>query len=78
MCFNENFSSKPSFGLPRWDIRIAFPPQEITFLIVGSAARILLLSVILKCSSKGTLKSTRIKTLLPSSETSCMFFILQK
>ena len=57
---------------------IALPPSVITFLIVGRAALILLSSVILKCLSKGTLKSTRIKTFFPFRNMLLMFFITQK
>ncbi|MNY18833.1 hypothetical protein D3C86_1522400 [compost metagenome] len=64
MCFNEYLSVGPSFGLPKCDIKITDPPSFKIFLIVGVAPWILLSSVILKLSSKGTLKSTRISAFL--------------
>ena len=41
------------------------PPSASIFLRVGKAARIRVSSVMLKCSSSGTLKSTRTKAFLP-------------
>ena len=48
------------------------------FLMVGSAATILLSSMMLKFSSNGRLKSTLIKTVFPFNETVSIVFILQK
>ena len=54
-----------------WNSDISFN----NLLMVGKAALILLSSVILKFSSKGTLKSTRTITFLPSKLWSIILFI---
>jgi hypothetical protein len=65
-CFNEKISSGPSFGLPRWLINTTLPPSANIFFMVGMAARIRVSSVTACVAlSKGTLKSTRIKAVLP-------------
>ena len=46
-------------------MRISRPPRSSTSLIVGSAMDAAMSSVILRLSSSGTLKSTRIRTRLP-------------
>ena len=63
-------SSGPPLGRPRWLIRINRPPRSITDLIDGSAMRTRRSSVTLPCSSSGTLKSTRISTVLLATSTS--------
>src|SRR5579863_7095513 len=72
----EYFSVGPSFGRPRWLIRIAFPPSARIFLIVGMAARIRVSSVMLYLSSSGTLKSTLTRALSLAKEWSVNWLIL--
>ena len=57
--------SSSVFTRPRCENRTAFPPFSVIYLIVGKAATIRLSSPITP-SLIGTLKSTRIKTFLPS------------
>lgn len=49
----------------RWVERMTMAPWLCKYLMVGTAARILVSSVMLKLSSKGTLRSTLTNTLLP-------------
>ena len=49
----------------RWVERMTLAPWLCKYLMVGTAARILVSSVMLKLSSKGTLRSTLTNTLLP-------------
>ena len=56
--------SKAPSGRPRWLISTSLPPWSSTCLMLGSAARIRRSSVILP-PFKGTLKSTRMSTVLP-------------
>src|ERR1700722_11316908 len=67
-CFSEYLSVGPSFGRPRWLIRMTLPPSVRIFLIVGTAARIRVSSVISSLSLRGTLKSTRIRAFSLANE----------
>mmetsp|Transcript_54701 Transcript_54701/g.168471 ORF Transcript_54701/g.168471 Transcript_54701/m.168471 type:complete len:393 (-) Transcript_54701:284-1462(-) len=64
------------FGRPRWDIRIALPPDAMTRWIVRSVARMRLSSRTWPFWSIGTLKSTRMRTRFPftSRSSSVIFF----
>ena len=64
-CFKEYFSVGPSFGRPKWLIKITLPPSANIFLIVGIVARMRLSSVITYSAFRGTLKSTRTKAFCP-------------
>lgn len=57
-------------------MRIRLPPSLSIFLSVGRAPRILVSSVILPFSSRGTLKSTRTIAFLPLKLKSSIFAIL--
>ena len=61
---NSLFTSP--FGRPKWLNKISFAPWSNAYLIVGSAAVILVSSETFP-SLIGTLKSTLIKTFLPSN-----------
>ena len=63
------------FGRPRWLIRIIFAFFSSAYSIVGKAALILLSSVIFRSSSRGTLKSTLINTLLSLISMSFIHFL---
>mmetsp|Transcript_8416 Transcript_8416/g.19661 ORF Transcript_8416/g.19661 Transcript_8416/m.19661 type:complete len:253 (-) Transcript_8416:4-762(-) len=77
MGLRENFGLARPSGRPRWDMRItALAPLSRASLIVGMAPLILWLLVMLPCLSWGTLKSTRMSTLLPLTSTSLMDFLL--
>ncbi len=54
------------WGRPRWLIKIKAPWWSSTCWIEGKAALIRVSSVILLSASKGTLKSTRMRTFFPS------------
>ena len=60
---NERVVSFP-FGLPKCAIKTQAPPLLITKSTVSLQAEILVESVTLMFSSKGTFKSTRIRTFL--------------
>ena len=58
-------------GRPKWDIRITLALRSRRYLMVGTAARMRLSSVIAPVlASSGTLKSTLTSTLLPATSIS--------
>ena len=73
--FKEYLGFTSPFGLPRWEHNITFAPFSIKYLIVGSAAVILVLSVIVPFSSKGTLKSHLTNTFFPFTSISLTVFL---
>ena len=66
------FGSAPALGPAEVAHQDQFALRARTDLMVGSAMRIRRSSVICCCSSSGTLKSTRIKTVLFATSTSAM------
>ena len=64
-CLREYFSVGPSFGLPKWLIKITLPPSANIFLMVAIAAVMRVSSVISNLSFNGTLKSTLTSALCP-------------
>ncbi len=62
----RSFSTTLPLGRPRCEARIILHPLSMRYFIVGNAERILVSSITLPSSERGTLKSTRTKTLFPS------------
>mmetsp|Transcript_1066 Transcript_1066/g.2448 ORF Transcript_1066/g.2448 Transcript_1066/m.2448 type:complete len:239 (+) Transcript_1066:151-867(+) len=60
-----NLSSGPSLGLPRCEVRRTLAPLSRRYLMVGTAALILVSSVMLRSPSRGTLRSALTKTFFP-------------
>jgi hypothetical protein len=58
------FEGKPD--LTRCDVRRTLAPLSIRYFNVGTAARMRVSSVILRSASRGTFRSARTSTLLPS------------
>src|SRR6266540_1470975 len=71
-------SSGLPFGRPRCDARMTRACACTAYRIVGSAARIRASSVTRPCSSRGTLKSTRMKTRFPASSRASMVFSMTR
>ena len=69
------FSSLRPLGRPRWLIRMSAPPRPKILVMVGRALTIRSSLVILQSSSNGTLKSHRIRTLLPLTSISATNFL---
>ena len=67
---SENPWFTTPLGRPRCEATMMRAPSSMQWLIVGSAARMRVSSTMLWFSSRGTLKSTRIRTSLPLTGTS--------
>ena len=73
----NSFLTSP-FGLPKWAIKITFAPLSVKYWTVGTIACILVSSVTLLFSSKGTFISTLTNARFPliSLKSLIDFFIL--
>ena len=74
----ENSFFTSPFGLPKCEHNISFALCSNKYLIVGSAATILVLSVMFKFSSSGTLKSHLSNTFFPFTSISLIVTLLIK
>ena len=72
---NENSFFTSPFGLPKCEHNITLQFFSNKYFIVGNAPTILLLSVMLKFSSNGTLKSHLTNTFFPSRFISLIVFL---
>mmetsp|Transcript_14882 Transcript_14882/g.42202 ORF Transcript_14882/g.42202 Transcript_14882/m.42202 type:complete len:239 (-) Transcript_14882:105-821(-) len=68
--FNENFSSGPFLGLPRWEHAMTLAPCAHKCSIVGMEEVIRVSSVIWRSEFRGTFRSQRTKTRLPRRSSS--------
>src|SRR5579884_2281312 len=69
------FSTTSPLGRPRWDIKMTDAPLSSRYWIVGRAALMRVSSVMFRSASRGTLKSTRTRTLLPATSISRIVFL---